>query len=107
MALLLDTSSMGHFYLASAILPLNLAVPQPSRGRHPTLSVPNLQQPGRLRIGEFTTRTGWPVWQMILRCLKVGYADEIHAAITPAGTWQWCTKDAPFNCSLRHRAQSN
>ena len=32
-------------------------------------------------------------------------ADAIHAAITPAGTWQWCVNDTPFNGSLRHRAQ--
>jgi hypothetical protein len=96
LVLLLDTSSMGHYYFAYAILPLNLAVPLSSRRRYPTLSVPNLQQPGRPRIGEFTMRTGWP--DLLL------HADEIHAAITPAGTWQWCTKDAK---ATRHRAQSN
>jgi hypothetical protein len=34
-------------------------------------------------------------------------SEDIHAAITPVGTWQWTTEDAPFRGSLRHRAQTH
>jgi hypothetical protein len=32
-------------------------------------------------------------------------SDDLDAAVTPAGTWQWCTKNVPFHGSLRHCAQ--
>jgi hypothetical protein len=33
-------------------------------------------------------------------------AAEVHAALTPAGPWQWHTETSPFHGSLRKRAQT-